>query len=441
MDMSSLLIATLLVCGDQPGDSLAEQTKAAAPNAAAARDFPVTGQSKPELAEFDRWAREFMTTNQIPGGAVAVVKAGWLVYARGFGYADREAKAPVEPTALFRIASVSKPITAVAVLQLVERGKLKLSDKVVDLLDIKPHFEAGAKFDPRWNNVTVEHCLTHTGGWDRDKSFDPMFQAVRMSKSMKIELPVEPVHVIRYMLGQPLDFDPGQRYAYSNFGYCLLGRVIEEISGEPYETYVQRNVFKPLGIRGPRIGRSLADQRVEGEVKYYDVGGATDTAVVGPGAGKDKVPIGYGAWCQETLDSHGGWIASVVDLVRFGSALDVPDERSPQTQRLLKAETLKAMFSPHAVIRPAGENGNGRLDYGYGWLVSSDGDGRTITQHGGSLPCTAAMLMRLPDGITVAVLFNLGQTPDRKFLGRQLEAPLVKLAQSVKVWPEDDLFR
>src|SRR5262249_38619256 len=153
---------------------------------------------------------------------------------------------------LFRIASVSKPITAVAILQLAERGKLKLDDKVQGHLKYEPHFEDGGKFDERWRQVTIAHCLAHTGGWDRDKSYDPMFQANRMARSRKVELPILPEDIIRYQLGQPLDFDPGERYAYSNFGYSLLGRIIEKVTGQPYEEYVQDEVLKPLSITRAR---------------------------------------------------------------------------------------------------------------------------------------------------------------------------------------------
>ena len=294
--------------------------------------LPATGQPRPELARLDEWITAYLAEHKIPGASLAIAREGQLVYARGFGLADREAKTPVEPDNLFRIASVSKPITGVAIMKLVQDEKLHLEDKVLDYIQSEPHLEDGGKFDERWKQITVVECLSHTGGWDRDKSYDPMFEAIRMAKSLKIDLPILPEHIIRYQLGQPLDFDPLTRYAYSNFGYSILGRVIEKVSGQPYEKYVQENIFKPLGIERPRIGGSLASQRAEGEVQYYDVHDATGLAVVGPGAGKDQVPISYGTWRQETLDA-------TRRLDRIGTrSCEVrcclrPDRRRPQDAR------------------------------------------------------------------------------------------------------------
>src|SRR5262245_54991602 len=122
---------------------------------AIAEDIPVTGSERPDLAAFDEWMKSFVTEHQIPGGALAIAKDGKLVYARGFGLADREAKTPVQPESLFRIASVSKPITAVTILKLAEAQRLKLTDKVLEYLPFDPHFEGEAKLDERWRQVTI----------------------------------------------------------------------------------------------------------------------------------------------------------------------------------------------------------------------------------------------------------------------------------------------
>src|SRR5688572_6817044 len=190
------------------------------------------------MESFDQVISDLMKTHKVPGGAVAVVKDGRLVYARGFGYADVENKVTVAPHALFRIASVSKPITAVAILRLVEAGKLELTQKVLPLIpDLQP--PAGATMDPRWQNITILNLLQHTGGWDRDKpgGFDPMFRPSTAAAAVGAPAPASGETVIRYMLGQPLDFDPGTKYVYSNFGYTILGRIIERVSGMSYENY------------------------------------------------------------------------------------------------------------------------------------------------------------------------------------------------------------
>jgi N-acyl-D-amino-acid deacylase len=411
--------------------STAEDPPAPTPEVA----IPVSGEERPELAAFDDWMKAFMHEHGIPGGQLAIVRQGRLVYARGFGSADRDAQEPVLPESLFRIASVSKPITAVAVLTLVEKGKLKLDDKVLDHLHYEPHLEDGAQFDERWKQVTIEQCLSHTGGWDREKSYDPMFQAVRMARSLKVDLPILPEHIIRYQLGKPLDFDPGERYAYSNFGYSLLGRIIEKTTGQSYEAYVQQAVLKPLGITRARIGNSLAEERAEGEVRYYDVSGKPGTAVVGPGAGEKEVPVSYGVWRQETLDAHGGWIASAPDLAKFAAAFDIsPEDESPRG-KLLTRESVDRKFGPQVETTPAKDGKPARF-YGLGWMLEPV-PRNFIARHGGALPCTAASLMHFPDGTNLAVLFNLGQDKDGKFLGRSIEAPLTRLVQETNQWPEN----
>jgi N-acyl-D-amino-acid deacylase len=393
-------------------------------------DLPATGENVAELAAFDDWMRAFLTMHGIPGGQLAIARGGRVLYARGFGYAEREAHAPVEPDSLFRIASVSKPITAAAVLLLMQRGKLKLTDKVDEILSIEPHLEPRAKPDERWRAITLEHCLSHTGGWDRDASFDPMFAYERVAKSLGVKLPIGTAEIIRYMRGQALDFAPGERYAYSNFGYCLLGRVIEKLSGQPYETFVRDEVFAPLGVTAPRIGRSLREQRAEHEVCYYTYNDVQAMPVVGLHAGEsgERVPLSYGGWNQEALDAHGGWIASATDLAKFASALD---DAAFASKPLLTAESVQTMFAPHATI-----NADTRIHYGLGWVLGRDGsDERPLRAHGGALPCTAAALVKTHDGLNLAVLFNLGQDQEG-FLGRGLDGALVRAVHQVKRWPD-----
>jgi N-acyl-D-amino-acid deacylase len=173
---------------------------------------------------------------------------------------------------------------------------------------------------------------------------------------------------------------------------------------------------------------------VDGEVKYYDVADGKGLAVVGPGAGKDEVPIGYGTWRQETLDAHGGWIASASDLVKFAAALDLVDGGRKSRSGLLSAANVRLLFSPQVTITKPGEEGSKGVYYGLGWQLKNEDD-VLIPRHGGALPCTAASLMHFPDGTNLAMLTNLGQRPDRSFLGRSLEEPLTKLVREVKTWP------
>ncbi|HEV3022184.1 MAG TPA: serine hydrolase domain-containing protein, partial [Pirellulales bacterium] len=211
----------------------------------------------------------FVERNKVPGAALAVTHRGQLVYARGFGYADG-AKEPVKPASLFRIASISKPITAVAVLQLIEHGKLHFDDKVVERMKLSPHLDGDASMDERWREITVRHCLQHTGGWDRDKSGDPIGRPLEIARALGVPPPARPVDIVRFMMGKPLDFAPGSKEVYSNLGYLVLGRIIEAVAAETYERYVEKEVLSPLGIKAAQLGRTLPANRAQGEVSYFD---------------------------------------------------------------------------------------------------------------------------------------------------------------------------
>jgi N-acyl-D-amino-acid deacylase len=138
--------------------------------------------------------------------------------------------------------------------------------------------------DPRLYEIEVQHCLHHTAGWDRDKSFDPMGAptAEDVAKALKVRLPIIPRQIIRYTMGKRLDFAPGTAFAYSNFGYCVLGRVIQAVSNLPYHDYVSQQILAPLGIRHMRLGKNLLRDRAPDEVKYYDSGKRTGRAISGP---------------------------------------------------------------------------------------------------------------------------------------------------------------
>ncbi len=398
----------------------------------------VTGLSQPKLAPYDDLMIKFMREHKPPGAALAVAYHGRLVYARGFGLADLEARAAVEPLARFRIASVSKPFTATAVMQLVQQGKLHLDERVLPLLKLEAHLPWGARMDPRWQEITVHHCLQHIGGWDRDKSFDPMSSgtAEQVAKTLHVPLPIHPRQIISYMLGKPLDFNPGTAFAYSNFGYCVLGRVIEAVAGKPYHEVVRERILAPLGIRGMQLGKNLLKDRAPGEVKYYDSRHRTGRAICGPKIGAE-LPLPYGVEGIESMDANGGWIASAVDLVRFAVALD-DVKRSP----LLNAASIRSMFAP-----PPGSLGHGPkgrpkpVYYGCGWEVRPGAQADKYTKwHTGMISGTSTLLVCRNDGIDWAVLFNSDAQKDGKQFADMIDPLLHQPADQIKDWPEIDLF-
>jgi CubicO group peptidase (beta-lactamase class C family) len=362
----------------------------------------------------------------VPGGAVAVAKDGRLVLAKGYGVSDLEASQPAQPDQLWRIASNSKPITAVTVLQLVDEGRLDLDSRVVEILrDLAP--PAGAPADARIAQVTVRQLLWHVGGWDREASFDPMFADQRIAQATGHLGPQSCEAVIRYMWTQPLDFDPGSKYAYSNFGYCVLGRVIERASSQPYDQRVLTSVLSRANVARMRTGHSLLAGRADGEVRYNDYPGAPLVPSIYPEV-PGRVPRPYGGFNLEAMDSLGGWISSPIDLLRFATAVD--GQRGPA---LLTNESVQLMLS-----RPPYVSQDAATYYGMGWLVRPTAGGANWW-HAGELSGTVSYLVRLSNGVSYAAMFNMSPR-DWNVFTRELDAALGAAQRQVSTWPDGDLF-
>ena len=365
--------------------------------------LPTTGDFQPGMGWFDRAMIQLMEKWEIPGGALAVMQDGEILLARGYGYAEVEAGELVQPDSIFRIASISKPFTAVAVLQLVEEGALTLDTPVFQLLDNFQPLD-GMDVDPRIDEITIQHLLEHAGGWDRNVSYDPMFMSRDIARAMGTPGPTECQTIIRYMLGQLLDFDPGTHYTYSNFGYCVLGRVIEKTSGMTYEAYVKTHILEPVGIENMHIGHSLLKHKYAGEVHYYAAESILTQSVFPEET--EFVNRPYGGFYLKAMDSHGGWIASATDLVRFASALERENSVS-----LLGPGTQELMISRPEI--PFWEDASNY--YAFGWFVRPARSSADLW-HGGSLPGTTALLFRTASGLTWAALFNSRpEPPDDQF--------------------------
>jgi N-acyl-D-amino-acid deacylase len=394
---------------------------------------PVTGESVPELAAFDEIVLGMMEQFELPGGQLAIAREGRLVFNRGFGYASVEDQEPVEPDALFRIASNSKPITAVAILKLVDAGELTLDTPVFPLLGLEG--PANAPCDPRLDTITVEQLLVHSGGWNSAATLDPQYLPwpLLASHVLGAEVPAEAATIVRYMVSQPLDFDPGTASAYSNFGFNVLGRVIEHLTGKTYEQYVIDELLAPNGVERMAIGGTTLAERADGEVQYYSIGGLAPRASVYPGEG--FVPVGYGSFYTPSLDSHGGWIASAADLLRFTLAVD-----GTRGDALLTPETVSKMESSQRPPAAAAGAGNVEEALGLGWnCVPVDGGGYTWSHAGALEGSNCSWLTKRADGSTVAFVFNALPVDFGAFFGTIIPA-FEELLGSEISWPETDLF-
>ncbi len=325
-------------------------------------------------AEMFRIGRTFMNQFSVPALSIAITRRGKQVYEHTFGVADRKDAQLTLPSSLFRIASVTKPITSVTIFSLIEKGQLNLTDKVFG-----PSGVLGTKFGkPPYKqyvtDITVDNLLTHTcGGWPND-STDPMFEHNSWDHEKLISWTLENL---------PLTYPPGQHWAYSNFGYCVLGRVIEQVTGQPYADYVQANILAPCGVSDMRISGNKLDQRAPNEVVYYGQ--------------YSENPYNMNV---TRMDSHGGWLATPTDLVNF---LDHVNGFA-DTPSLLKPATIQIMTTPSPAYPPSSPG-----KYARGWMVRDNGKGNWW--HNGSLPGTTTIMVRTATGLCWAALTNTRTEP------------------------------
>jgi CubicO group peptidase (beta-lactamase class C family) len=355
----------------------------------------------------------------IKGASVAVMKDGRLVLARGFGYADQETNQFVEPKHVFRVASVSKLITAVAVMKLVEEGELSLDDKIFGEQGLLNDSVYMAYKDKRVEDITIRNLLNHSAGWNRNYG-DHMFMQHEIARQMKVELPVVLPVIIEFALNKRLHFRPGSRTSYSNLGYAILGMVIEKKTGQTYVDYVTKEIFKPAGIYDIYMGRNLMEEKLSNEVIYYE---QRNVGKVHSVYSKNKmVERTYGGNDIELLGAAGGWIATAPDLMKFLSLID-GDETIPD---ILSIETLRMMTNP---LLSGGHT--------IGW---SGTDGRGNWWRTGTFAGTSAVMMRQANGFNWIILTNTSTWRGSK-LSREINREIQASLNEVETWPEYDLFQ
>lgn len=335
-----------------------------------------TGQQRGEIG---RSAAAFRRQFSVPASSVAISRQGQFVYDEAVGMGDRQHLTQVQQSSLFRIASVTMPITSVTVFSLIERGKLNLTDKVFGPASILGTRYGEPPYKQYVTDITVDDLLTHTaGGWP-DDSTDPMMHNPSWDQTKLITETIANV---------PLTNQPGAHWAFSNFGYCVLGRVIEQVTGQPYASYVQANILAPCGISTMQIAANKERQRAANEVVYYGQ------------YSEDPYKINI-----TRMDSDAGWIASSTELVQFLNHV----AGAPGIPALLKPATILAMTTP----APAYPQGPAR--YARGWMVGNNGAGDWW--HSGSLPGSTTMMARTASGICCGFLTNTRTQPSNEIDG------------------------
>jgi CubicO group peptidase (beta-lactamase class C family) len=332
--------------------------------------FAQTGIPVGSMSQCDTQMQTFLTNYQIPGATFAITKNGKLIYMRAFGTANQAGTEMTQPYHMFRIASVSKPITSIAIMKLIENGQLSLSDKVFGpggILNVDPYFANANVTDSRVYNITIQNLLEHSAGWNRNLPMPPgplspypwgyghsdVFGfPLHVTQTLGEANPATRRALIKFSIQKGLDFAPGTAHNYSNTGFLVLGEVIEKKTGLTYENYVKQNIFAPLGIYDVRQGKSLLADKQEREGEY--INNFVTLSAYGTG---QMVPSQYGGWSYGSIDASGGWIATARDLVRLLTAVD----GFPSRPDILSPSTIQTMTTPSAT----------NPGYAKGWIVNS----------------------------------------------------------------------
>jgi CubicO group peptidase (beta-lactamase class C family) len=351
-----------------------------------------TGQQRSEMG---RIAQAFRQQFSVPASSIAISRNGQFVYDQAGGMGDRQHLTQVQQPSLFRIASVTKPITSVTIFSLIEQGKLHLTDKVFGPSGVLGIKYGKPPYKPYITDITVDHLLTHTsGGWPGD-STDPMMHNNGWDQTKLITETIANV---------PLTSPPGTHWAFSNFGYCVLGRVIEQVTGQPYASFVQANILAPCGISTMQIAANKESQRAPDEVVYYGQ------------YSEDPYKINI-----TRMDSDDGWIASSTQLVQFLNHV----AGAPGIPALLKPATIQTMTTPAPAYPP------GPARYARGWMVRDNGAGSWW--HNGSLPGSTTIMVRTSTGLCWAALTNTRTQPSNE-IDTALDQMMWNMVRTVPAW-------
>ena len=330
----------------------------------------------PELEGMDNQIENFLKKWHINGATVAIVRNDSLVYAKGYGWADKECEIRMEPYHIMRVASVSKLITAAGIMVLQDQGKLTIQDKVFGPEGIlnTDFFNSLTECDPRYNDITVEDILRHRGGFYRD----PVFSSIDVQMQMRLDHPPTKEDFFTLVLGTKMKAPAGEKKKYSNFGYIVLSEIIEKVSGQKYEDFINEHVMKPAGCYDTHIGGIYYKDKRDNEVRYYthEGDGKYMPDFRNP---KDSVERSYGGTNLPLLSGAGAWCCSPIELARFVASIN-------------GNETLPDIISEKG-IKQMTEHHEGAFSLGWNDTHPKHGWSRT-----GNLAGTSALVHHYPDG-------------------------------------------
>lgn len=375
-----------------------------------------TGIAVPALSEFDRQMQLLMAKWKINGGTVAVVRSDKLLFARGYGVADKATGAPMQPDALMRTNSTTTALLAAVVLKLSAQGLISLDRPVFPLLNL------GTPADPRIDKITARHLLEQTSGWDTSMSGGELiYLSRRIASEMGVPSPPDSDTVVRWALRQPLQFEPGSRFGNASQNYEVLGALVAKVTGQRYQD-VARTLLLSAGITRMRPAASLPAGRQPGEVAYEDLNLDPVPSVFDSVPG--LVPWAYGGFALEPFEPFIGWLGSAVDLAALGAALNGINGRP---------DFLTAAGIAEMRAKPSYATSTTSQWRAKGWTVNSN-----ATFVGGPLPGSYVRMFNRLDGATWVAMFNT-LPADSNFVN-EVDLAMQAATASVSKWPTDDQF-
>lgn len=373
--------------------------------------------STSQAEALDAYIGKFMKRWELKGGSLAVMKDGQLIYSKGYGWADEEAGIPMSPGHILRIASLSKLVTATAVMQLCERKVLSLNDRVFGEGGILNCEQFSDIRDKRAKNITVGQLLRHQAGFTMHKG-DPMFTTREIMIWEDLDTVPDMDRIIEYALGERLGYTPGQGFRYSNLGYLILTKIIEVCSGMDYEEYCQENILHPAGCYDMHLAHNLYEERYPNEVRYYETHDATPVPAFDNSG--DTLWRRYGGSNIEGLRGAGAWVASPSEFVRFVASID----GDPVIPDVLSQESIRIMTSSSDHTRSIG------------WARAGEDTDWSRT---GTLAGTSALVKKQKNGYIWMFVTNTSSWKGSRFT-REIESMYRNASARVSSWPARDLY-
>lgn len=328
--------------------------------------------------EMDSIIERYLKRWEINGAQLVISRNDSLLYARGFGFADKEKGIKMEPNMVMRFASVSKLITAVGIMKLWEMKKVKMNEKVFGAKGIlnDTTYNNSIK-DQRYYDITVEQLLRHKAGFN-NYAGDPMFSTRYIIMQNHLTTPPDHETLLRILLKRHLGYTPGQGKCYSNLGYMLLSMIIEKKSGMRYEDFMQKYVLHPAGCYDMHIAGTYYKDRRPNEVKYYMHQGSVNVYEYN-NSGR-MVPRCYGENDVPRLAGAGAWCGSTLELCKLIASID----GMPHVKDILSKQSVAFMTKEQP-----------DHDFSIGWNYTAQGRPWIRT---GSLSGTSALVLKYPDG-------------------------------------------